>query len=186
MSQSAKSSTENPSYHDTLKSGLPGKGETLVWTGLAGDSLPLAIANAVQKLEGLLVVITPDMQSAELLREQYGFFKAESDKPALIFPDWETLPYDNFSPHQDIISQRLSSLYQLPKLQRGLLIVSAPTVMQRLPPRDYIFKNSLALNTGQQLDPADMRLRLDSAGYRNVSQVMEHGEFAVRGSLLDR
>ena len=185
MSQSAKAGPQNSSYHETLKSGLPDKGETIVWTGLSGDSLPLAIANAVQELEGLLVVITPDMQSAELLREQYGFFKAGADKPAIIFPDWETLPYDNFSPHQDIISQRLSSLYRLPELQRGLLIVSAPTVMQRLPPRDYIFNNSLVLKTGEQLDPGEMRLRLDSAGYRNVSQVMEHGEFAVRGSLLD-
>ncbi len=164
---------------------LPGKGETLVWTGLSGDSLPLAIANAVQTLEGLLVIITPDMQSAELLQEQYAFFSRDADKPAIIFPDWETLPYDNFSPHQDIISQRLASLYRLPELRRGLLIVSAPTVMQRLPPPDYIFDNSLLLKTGDQLEPAEMRVRLESAGYRCVSQVMEHGEFAVRGSLLD-
>jgi hypothetical protein len=72
MSPFAKSSPQNHSYHDTLTSEFPDKGETLVWTGLSGDSLPLAIANAVQALEGLLVVITPDMQSAELLREQYG------------------------------------------------------------------------------------------------------------------
>jgi hypothetical protein len=70
MSQAAKPGQQNPSYHETLKSELPGKGETLAWTGLSGDSLPLAIANAVQELEGPLVVITPDMQSAELLREQ--------------------------------------------------------------------------------------------------------------------
>jgi len=185
MSQSAKSSARSHPNRNTLASGLPGKGETLVWTGLSGDSLPLAIANAVQVLEGLLVVITPDMQSAELLYDQYGFFRADTDRPAVIFPDWETLPYDNFSPHQDIISQRLASLYRLPELEHGLLIVSAPTVLQRLPPTDYIFKNSLILKTGEQLDPGEIRLRLDSAGYRNVSQVMEHGEFAVRGSLLD-
>ena len=185
MPQSAKSTTRSHASHNTLASALPGKGETLVWTGLSGDSLPLAIANAVQTLEGLLVVITPDMQSAELLHEQYNFFKADAGIPAVIFPDWETLPYDNFSPHQDIISQRLASLNRLPGLQRGLLIVSAPTVMQRLPPVDYIFKNSLMLKTGEQLDPEEMRVQLDSAGYRNVSQVMEHGEFAVRGSLLD-
>ncbi len=70
MSQPAKPDPQSHSHHETLKSELPGKGETLAWTGLSGDSLPLAIANAVQTLEGLLVVITPDMQSAELLHEQ--------------------------------------------------------------------------------------------------------------------
>ena len=185
MSQSAKSSTPSNTCSRPLASALPAKGETLVWTGLAGDSLPLAIANVAQTLEGLLVIITPDMQSAELLQDQYNFFKADTDKHAVIFPDWETLPYDNFSPHQDIISQRLAALYRLPELRSGLLIVSAPTVMQRLPPPEYILNNSLMLKTGEQQDLADMRTRLDGAGYRCVSQVMEHGEFAVRGSLLD-
>jgi transcription-repair coupling factor (superfamily II helicase) len=108
-----------------------------------------------------------------------------NDLPVFTFPDWETLPYDNFSPHQDIISQRLATLYQLPMLQRGIVIVPVSTLMHRLPPRNYLEGNSLLLDKGQQLDMDQLRKRLESAGYQCVAQVMEHGEFAVRGSLLD-
>jgi len=168
-----------------LQPPLPGRGEKITWTGLAGDSLPLAIANAVSCSSGPLVMIAADMQSAELLHEQYEYFAAADSAPVITFPDWETLPYDSFSPHPDIISERLATLYRLPGLQRGLLIVSVPTLLQRLVPRDYIDRHSLLLKTGDQLDLEAMRTRLDNAGYHCVSQVMEHGEFAVRGSLLD-
>ena len=132
----------------------------------------------------MLLVVTADMQSAEGLREQYAFF-AEGEFPAVIFPDWETLPYDSFSPHQDIVSERLATLYRLPSLHRGLLIVSAATLMQRLPPPEFVTRNSLVMQTGERLVLEEIRSRLDMAGYRCVSQVMEHGEFAIRGSLLD-
>ena len=101
------------------------------------------------------------------------------------FPDWETLPYDVFSPHQDIISERLATLGRLASLGRGVLIVPVTTLMVRIGPREYLDANSLALGEGDTLDLTDMRRRLELAGYRYVSQVMEHGEFAVRGSLLD-
>jgi transcription-repair coupling factor (superfamily II helicase) len=168
-----------------LTPGLPQTGDQLVWTGLSGDSLPLAIASAARELNNVLVVVTPDMQTAELLHDQVHFFLGHQSLPVTTFPDWETLPYDNFSPHPDIVSERLATLYGLPEQQRGLLIVSAPTLLQRLPPRDYIFQNSLILKTGDTLNLDEMRTRLESAGYRCVSQVLEHGEFAVRGSLLD-
>jgi transcription-repair coupling factor (superfamily II helicase) len=165
--------------------GIPAMPGKVVWTGLCGDSLSLTIANAVEQHDGPLVVITPDMQSAELLHEQLEFFSVKSSPPVIIFPDWETLPYDNFSPHPDIISARLATLYGLNELKRGLLIVSVPTLLQRLPPREFIYNNSLILSTGDKLKLDEVRARLDSAGYRCVSQVMEHGEFAIRGSLLD-
>jgi len=171
---------------DVLAPQLPESPGRQNWTGLHGDSLPLLLANTVRRYaRGPLVVITPDMQSAELLADQYAFFAAGGDCPAFIFPDWETLPYDVFSPYQDIISERLATLYRLPALTRGLLIVSAPTLLQRLPPRDFIDRNSLLLKRGDRLDLEAMRARLDAAGYRCVAQVMEHGEFAVRGALLD-
>jgi len=168
-----------------LAPALPAGRQRLVWTGLAGDSLALAISAAAQRHRGPVVVITPDMQTAELLHDQLEFFSAGHDLPVTTFPDWETLPYDSFSPHQDIISERLATLYRLTGLQRGLLIVSAPTLLQRLPPRDFIEQTSLVLQTGDRLHLEEMRSRLDDAGYRCVAQVMEHGEFAVRGSLLD-
>ena len=185
MSRTARVNDPSTQPHSVLSPGLPQSGARQVWTGLSGDSLPLAIASVVRQIEGLLVVVTPDMQTAELLHDQVGFFLGHQALPITTFPDWETLPYDNFSPHPDIVSERLATLYGLPEQQRGLLIVSAPTLLQRLPPSDYIFKNSLILKTGDTLNLDEMRARLESAGYRCVSQVMEHGEFAVRGSLLD-
>jgi transcription-repair coupling factor (superfamily II helicase) len=185
MSRTARVNDPSATAHSVLAPGLPQTGEQRVWTGLSGDSLPLAIASAARELDHVLVVVTPDMQTAELLHEQVQFFLGHQSLPVTTFPDWETLPYDNFSPHPDIVSERLATLYGLPEQQRGLLIVSAPTLLQRLPPREYIFQNSLILKTGDTLDLDDMRSRLESAGYRCVSQVMEHGEFAVRGSLLD-
>ncbi len=185
MSRIAQADHHSVIQHSVLTPDVPHAPEQLVWTGLGGDSLPLAIANAARQHEGLVVVVTPDMQTAELLQDQITFFAAQQALPVTTFPDWETLPYDSFSPHPDIVSERLATLYALPEQRRGLLIVPAPTLLQRLPPRDYITRNSLILKTGDSLNLDAMRTRLESAGYRCVSQVMEHGEFAVRGSLLD-
>jgi transcription-repair coupling factor (superfamily II helicase) len=164
---------------------LPEPGQGLDWTGLSGASLPLAIARAAGRHQGRLLVIAPDMQAADLQREQLEFFLADSGVSISIFPDWETLPYDNFSPHQDIISERLATLYELAEGRDGVLIISMGTLMQRLAPRSFLYRNSLVVQVGERLDLDAMRNRLDSAGYRCVSQVIEHGEFAIRGSILD-
>jgi len=185
MTRTASSPDTARANPGTLSPGLPERGERLLWTGLGGDSQALVIANAVQAASGPLLVVTPDMQTAEQLQEQVAFFAAADAVSVITFPDWETLPYDSFSPHQDIISGRLATLYQLSGLQQGLLIVSVATLLQRLPPADFIYRNSLVLNTGERLALDEIRTRLDSSGYRCVAQVMEHGEFAVRGSLLD-
>ena len=100
-------------------------------------------------------------------------------------PDWETLPYDNFSPHQDIVSDRLSALYHLPDLQQGILVTSIGSLMHKFPPKKYIRGNSLDLIVGQRLSIQAMRTQLVDAVYQAVDSVFEHGEFAVRGSILD-
>ncbi len=132
----------------------------------------------------LLVVITSDTSASLALERELPFYL---DRPCeiLIFPDWETLPYDNFSPHQDIISERLDTLYRLPTLTEGILIVPVPTLMHRLSPKEYIAGSSLVLETGQKLDANLFRGNLQRSGYINVETVYEHGEFALRGSLLD-
>lgn len=132
----------------------------------------------------LLVVITAQTSAALALERELPFFL---DRPCeiLVFPDWETLPYDNFSPHQDIISERLNTLYRLPTLMEGILIVPVPTLMHRLCPTEYIAGSSLVLKTGQTLDVEQFRGNLQRSGYNNVETVYEHGEFALRGSLLD-
>ncbi len=132
----------------------------------------------------LLVVITADTSSALALERELPFF-LDAPVEVLAFPDWETLPYDNFSPHQDIISERLDTLYRLPTATSGILVVPIPTLMHRLAPTEYIAGSSLVLETGQSLDIDSFRRNLQRNGYVNVETVYEHGEFALRGSLLD-
>jgi transcription-repair coupling factor (superfamily II helicase) len=102
-----------------------------------------------------------------------------------IFPDWETLPYDVFSPHEDIISERLKTLATLQNLKRGILIVPATTLLHRLAPTSYVHGHTFVVRKGSPLDIDKLRKQLEEAGYRNVSQVMAHGEYATRGSLVD-
>jgi len=132
----------------------------------------------------LLLVITADTSSALALERELPFF-LDDDVEILAFPDWETLPYDNFSPHQDIISERLSTLHRLRRMTAGILVVPIPTLMHRLAPTDYIAASSLLLAQGQTLDIDSFRRDLQRNGYLNVETVYEHGEFALRGSLFD-
>ncbi len=164
---------------------LPGKAaECLLWGQLYGDSDALAIACAAQRFEGLVLLITPDNPSAMRLRDAIRCF-SPPEREIHQFPDWETLPYDVFSPHQDIVSERMETLYRLPQMTDGILVVPVTTLIQRLAPRDYLARNSLILSRGERLDPVSMRERLEQAGYQCVSQVMEHGEYALRGAILD-
>lgn len=181
---------ETPPIHDKhnpFEPVLPRRvGETLHWRRLAGSALGLAASRTARRHNGPVLLITADTPEATRLEYELRFFTGDDQAlPVLHFPDWETLPYDNFSPHQDIVSQRLATLYRLPTLERGLLVVPVNTLIQRLAPRSYLQGNSLVLDTGERLDLEAMRQRLEASGYRYVSQVMEHGEFAVRGSLLD-
>jgi len=155
------------------------------WGRLYGAARGLAIARTLETHPGLGVVITPDTRDAETLARELEFFLGEKDLPVLTLPDWETLPYDLFSPHEDIISQRLETLYRLPDLERGILVVPVNTLMQRIAPRSWLQGRVLMLQTGARLDRDALRRNLEQAGYHCVSQVMEHGEFAVRGSLID-
>ena len=129
--------------------------------------------------------LADDVQAAANLRAELSFFLAGENIPLLGFPDWETLPYDVFSPLPELVSERLLTLHRLPDLKRGVLVVPVATLMQRLPPRDYVDGHSFVLKVGDLLDLDATRRRLERAGYSCVSQVMGHGEFAVRGSLLD-
>ncbi len=156
------------------------------WGGLEGAAAGLALAQAAQNYQGLSLVLTENSRQAERLRSELEFFNGSGTNiDILSFPDWETLPYDNFSPHQDIISERLLTLHRLPSLKRGVLILSVTTLLQRLPPREYMAAHSLLLKTGQHFSIADMRRALEAAGYQYVDSVYEHGEFAVRGSIMD-
>ncbi|MBI3570503.1 MAG: transcription-repair coupling factor, partial [Gammaproteobacteria bacterium] len=120
-----------------LKPILPTEpGGRLSWRGLAGSGRGLAIASAATTHGGPLLVITASSFSAQRLEDEIRFYAPEL--PILPFPDWECLPYDVFSPHQDIISQRLETLHRLPDLAQGVVLASVATLLHRLPPCDYV------------------------------------------------
>ncbi|WP_312513590.1 transcription-repair coupling factor [Stutzerimonas nitrititolerans] len=162
---------------------MPAASGKQTWGNLPGAALSLAIAESASSAKRFTLLLTADSQSAERLKEELAFFAPEL--PVLHFPDWETLPYDVFSPHQDIISQRIAALYQLPELTHGVLVVPITTALHRLAPKRFLLGSSLVLDVGQKLDVEQMRSRLEAAGYRCVDTVYEHGEFAVRGALID-
>ena len=146
----------------------------------------LCIAEMAKKHDGLMVVMVPDASALQGLETEVRFFvEDEKSCPVFTLPDWETLPYDYFSPHQDIISERIETLYNLPRVNKGILLIPVSSALQKLPPRNYIESKSLAVEVKQTLDIQLLKARLAENGYNLVSKVMEHGEFAVRGSILD-
>src|SRR5207342_1694771 len=151
----------------------------------SASALALGIAETARQHPGLVLAVTRDTHSAQSLESDLRVFLGGADLPVLHFPDWETLPYDLFSPHPDIVSQRVAALYRLPTTTRGVLVVPVSSLMQRLPPPSWIAGNALDLRRGQKLDLDAEKRRLESAGYRNVPQVLDPGDFAVRGALLD-
>jgi transcription-repair coupling factor (superfamily II helicase) len=164
---------------------LPSKAQPLVrWGQLYGSATSLWLAEAARKASGPLLIVASDARQAARMEDELRFFS----EPGLYiesFPAWETLPYDLFSPHPDIVSQRLRMLSTLPRLSKGVVIVDLETLLQRLAPQAYIDAHAFDLKAGERLDGGAFRDRLSAAGYVASSQVMAPGEFAVRGSIID-
>jgi transcription-repair coupling factor (superfamily II helicase) len=156
----------------------------LRWHQLHGSAPALALAEATHSDQRLYVVVADAARELDRLAAELRFFAGER-LTLLAFPDWEVLPYDLFSPHPDIISERLRTLFELPHTRYGCLIVAADTLMQRLPPKQYVQSRAFELRRGEALALEPFRQRLTDAGYASVSQVTSPGEFAVRGSLFD-
>ncbi|MSR12585.1 MAG: transcription-repair coupling factor [Gammaproteobacteria bacterium] len=156
------------------------------WTDTHGSAQSLAIANAAAKCAGPLLLVCENNEQVEQFKRELKYFcAAHAGLDVFSLSDWETLPYDSFSPHQDIISDRLSALYHLPLLRQGIVVLSVSSLMHKLPPHKYIATNSLDLSVGQTLHVDQVRQQLVNAGYQAVDSVHEHGEFAVRGSIID-
>ena len=168
-----------------IKRPVPAAG-TISKTGqLYGASRSLFVAQQIRQFKGLSVIVTHDMADAEQLEKEIRFFR-DGELKLLHFPDLETLPYDHFSPHQDIISERLRCLANLPSVSgRSVLLLSISTLLQRVSPTDYIAGRSLMIEVGQRLDMSGFKNRLIEQAYQAVSQVEQHGEFSVRGSIID-
>ncbi|HCH6459413.1 TPA: transcription-repair coupling factor [Vibrio parahaemolyticus] len=149
---------------------------------LPGAALPLAIAELAKQHSSHSLLVVPDPQIALKLQAEIEQF---TDQPVSLFPDWETLPYDNFSPHQEIISDRIARLYQLPNQRGGVTIVPVSTVLQRQSPREFLLQHTLMVKTGDNFSLENLRVQLENSGYRHVDQVFGPGEYASRGSILD-
>ncbi|HEY9540943.1 MAG TPA: transcription-repair coupling factor [Luteimonas sp.] len=152
----------------------------------SASALAWSIAGAAQAHDGPLLAVARDNHAAHQLESDLRTLLGDNAAlPVLNFPDWETLPYDRFSPHPEIVSQRLATLHRLPTLKRGVVVVPVQTLMQRLAPLSYVVGNTFDMRVGQTLDLDAEKRRLEAAGYRNVPQVFDPGDFAVRGALLD-
>ncbi|QNP40119.1 transcription-repair coupling factor [Lysobacter solisilvae (ex Woo and Kim 2020)] len=157
------------------------------WRAPASPSaLAFHIAAAAAAHAGPILAIARDNHGANQLESDLRtLLGADATLPVLPFPDWETLPYDQFSPHPDIVSQRLAALHRLPTLKRGIVVVPVQTLLQRLAPLKHVVGGSFDVRVGQRLDLDAEKRRLEGAGYRHVPQVLDPGDFAVRGGLLD-
>ncbi|ELK66957.1 TPA: transcription-repair coupling factor [Neisseria meningitidis] len=161
---------------------IPKPREKSRWLNLSQGSLPLALARYLPHKQ-LKVVLTQDAEQALRLQTAWRFFRPHDT--AVFLPDWETLPYERFSPHQDLVSERLSALWQIKSGAADVLFVPVATAMQKLPPVPFLAGRTFWLKTGQTLDIGRLKSDLVDAGYNHVSHVVAAGEFAVRGGIVD-
>ena len=168
-----------------------GSKQAISWTNLHGAGFGLAVAEAASLHKGLLLVVLDDPRQLQIMEAELRFFLGNIDSQSekkieiLHLPSWECLPYDVFSPHQDITSERMRLLSRLSTVNRGILLTSTENLLQRLPPVDYVLGHSFSLRSGESIDLESLKNRLSNANYVNVNQVLSPGEFAVRGGLID-
>ncbi|MDR7331841.1 transcription-repair coupling factor [Roseateles asaccharophilus] len=166
----------------------PGKKFTHARPLGSADALLLARFVQQQRDAGRMAAIfTAEPGDTQRLEDELKFFAPELK--VAVFPDWETLPYDSFSPHQDLISERLATLWELLQAKKtksiDVVLMPASTALVRLAPPSFLAATTFNFKQKQRLDEASLRAQLTLAGYNNVSQVVQPGEYAVRGGLID-
>ena len=166
----------------------PGKRFTLPQPVGSADALLIGQLGLREKAAGKLVaIVTSDATTAQRLMQELAFFAPELR--CALFPDWETLPYDTFSPHQDLISERLATLWRIQQRSKDsgadVVIVPATTALYRLAPPSFLAGYTFEFKVKQKLDEAKLKAQLTLAGYSHVTQVVSPGEYAVRGGLID-
>jgi len=167
-----------------LEAPAPVVGQPARWGELYGSALALAVADFADAARGPVLVVAAGSREAARLQATIAFY-AGAGIPVRGLPGHETLPYDPFSPHPDIVSERLETLSALPAMRSGVVVVALESFMQRLPPPQYVAAHTFSLRRGERLDLGAFRARLAAAGYAQVGQVMAHGEYAIRGSIVD-
>ncbi len=185
QTSAAPPSTAEPALPSLLPA-IPDAGRKTTAGPYAGSSDATALAQLARACAGakhMVAVVTGDPLSAQRLTEEIPWF-APGLRVAL-FPDWETLPYDHFSPHQDLVSERLATLYRVSRGECDVVVVAATTALYRLAPPSYLAAFTFFLQQGERLDVERLRAQLALAGYAHVTQVVSPGEFSVRGGLID-
>jgi transcription-repair coupling factor (superfamily II helicase) len=167
---------------------LTGKRYTLPQPVGSADALLIGQLGLREKAAGkLTAIVTSDATTAQRLMQELAFFAP--DLRCALFPDWETLPYDTFSPHQDLISERLATLWRIQQRSKDsgadVVIVPATTALYRLAPPSFLAGYTFEFKVKQKLDEAKLKAQLTLAGYSHVTQVVSPGEYAVRGGLID-
>ncbi len=158
-------------------------GDKKYWCNLHGSAKAAALSDLLEQDQRFCIVVTENSQTALALEQQLAFYSP--DTPVMHFPDWETLPYDQFSPHQDIISERIECLYQLTLAPKGLLFVPVNTLIQRIAPKSFIDQHHFSLKVGDTVESEAFKARLQNNNYQRVTTVYEHGEYAIRGGIID-
>src|SRR5574343_2003542 len=156
---------------------------TVLQAPASAAALAYAVLRHARAAGRLQLLVTPDSFGAQQQEQDLRALRPEL--PVLHFPAWETLVYDQFSPHPDLVSQRIDCLYRLPASRQGVLVVPVSSLMQRIAPPGWIAAQVLDLAVGQRLDLGEERLRLQRFGYRHVPRVMDGGDFSIRGAILD-
>ena len=150
----------------------------------SADALWLAKLGAQEKTKKTQVaIVTADAADAHRLQDEISFFAPEVR--CVLFPDWETLPYDSFSPHQDLISERLATLWRISQGDADVILIPATTALYRLAPPSFLAGYTFEFKVKQSLNEAKFKEQLSLAGYSHVTQVVSPGEYAVRGGLID-
>ena len=178
---------------DPIKS-LPKPGTRFVLPALHGSADACVLAQAALALKSqqrMLALVVANATDAQRLLSEIPWFAEQGDaapNAALrchLLPDWETLPYDAFSPHQDLVSERLATLYEIQNGHCDVLIVPATTALVRMAPPSFLAAYTFFFKQGETLDEARLKSQLTLAGYTHVAQVMSPGEYSVRGGLID-
>ena len=170
-----------------LANSIPKPGNRFALPTLHGSSDAYALAQAALALKAqgrMLAVITSSAADAQRLRDEIPWFAGEEVRCHLL-PDWETLPYDAFSPHQDLVSERLATLHEISSGQCDVMLVPATTALVRMAPPSFLAAYTFFFKKGESLDEARLKSQLTLAGYTHVTQVMSPGEYSVRGGLID-
>lgn len=161
---------------------LPQIKQTVCWPNLSAGSLTLLLRQHLPTNQ-IKIILTADTEQAIRIQSAWQFFDPAAR--VVFFPDWETLPYEHFSPHQELVSERLSTLWQLKNGLVDVLLLPLATAMQKIAPPSFILGRTFWLKTGQQLDVDALKHSLNEAGYNHVTHVVATGEFAMRGGILD-